>query len=63
MQKGIEEAGDMGDTSFDFKLIVIWEWSHFLKVNLVMIKYTSLATMTDEDPYVCHGPKHKPTQA
>lgn len=36
MQKGIEKIGDMHDISSNLELITIWDWNHFLKVNLVM---------------------------
>lgn len=59
MQKGIEETGDMNYITFNLELITIWDWNHFLKVTLVILNWTSLATMTDRDSYRCasHGPK------
>lgn len=59
MQKGTEETGDINDVTFNLELITIWDWNHFLKVNLEMLNCTSLATMTDMDSYGCasHGLK------
>ena len=49
MQKGIEETADMNDVTLNLELITIWDWNHFLKVNLVRLNFTLLATMTDRD--------------
>ena len=51
--EGIEEAGDMKNKNFNFNWTFMWKWSKFQTINLILLDFTTLATVMDKDSDWC----------